>query len=188
MTTLEIAHSLTKPEIAARVTQMAPKLAEITDFTFSHRSKLIRPMISYDTAALALSFVPAAGEMPAKPEPYTYHHLRRDLYNLCCTTGVSIDSRYIVPSAHLTIGRFITQDDFTHSHHGHRVVDPEKVRRWVSEIEEINEWLRKTFWLSEESETDSDWGWSIGQEKGLDCCQGTLWYGNGETVRLGKGF
>jgi hypothetical protein len=28
----------------------------------------------------------------------------------------------------------------------------------------------------------------VGQEKGLDCRQGTLWYGGGETIRIGKGF
>jgi len=34
----------------------------MTDYTLTHRARLIKPMLSYDGAALALSFLPAAGE------------------------------------------------------------------------------------------------------------------------------
>jgi hypothetical protein len=30
--------------------------------------------------------------------------------------------------------------------------------------------------------------WLVGDGKGLDCREGALWYGGGQTVRLGKGF
>jgi hypothetical protein len=162
----------------------------MTDYTFSHRARLIKPMLSYDGAAIALSFLPAAGEnLPPKPKKetetslartqkddiYTYHNLRRDLFNLAWETGVSIDSRYVVPSSHITIGRFLTQDDHD---------TKEKMERFVEKIEGINRWLEEEYWWKEGGEGE----WIVGQEKGLDCRQGTLWYGGGETIRIGKGF
>lgn len=133
-------------------------------------------MLSYDGAAVALSFLPAAGEnLPGGEEgrskeddSFTYHHLRRDLFNIAKETGVSIDSRYVVPSSHITIARFLTQSDHD---------SPEKMRGFVEKIEGLNKGLE-----GEEVQ------WIVGSEKGLDCREGTLWYGGGETVRIGRGF
>ena len=62
MTALEITHSKTAPEIDALVEQLRPVLEEVTDYTLTHRSRLVKPMITYDAQAMALSFLPAAGE------------------------------------------------------------------------------------------------------------------------------
>ena len=201
-------------------------------------------MLSYDSAAVALSFVPAAattttegesadGEGEEEPN-YTYHHLRRDIYNLCKSTGVQIASRYTVPSAHLTIARFLTQRDIlpsssssssSHSQEAHHnddtideldetykpAIDHEKLHRLVGKLEGLNLWLQREYWpssLTSEEAGSADGGqqqekeeeketkrvktsrseWIVGQEKGLDFRKGTLWYGGGETVYLGKGF
>ncbi|EMF12733.1 uncharacterized protein SEPMUDRAFT_85991 [Sphaerulina musiva SO2202] len=192
MTALEVTHSLTEPEIDALVEQIRPHAEAITDYTFNHRCRLVKPMVSFDAQALALSWLPAASE-PSKELPregqndsYTYHHLRRDLFNLVSASGVKIASRYVIPSAHLTIGRFIDKSDFQTSDGN---VDPIKVATLVSKIENINTWLRKTFWPKPGQNTrDRGSEWVVGEEKGLDFRKGTLWYGGGETIRLGKGF
>ena len=191
-------------------------------------------MLSYDSAAIALSFVPAAGEdnsfsqsssRPNEPaqstdkrykgdlEPevkqddnYTYHHLRRSLYELCVEAGVVVASRYTVPSAHLTVARFITQEDISAPRPKNGKAQPaqddemkpeaasvvkEKVQTLVDKIEAINAWLQDEYWPKEGREQaaiKSGGEWIVGEEKGLDCRKGTLWYGGGETVRLGKGF
>jgi hypothetical protein len=183
LTALEITHSLTAPQIKSILSHLGPSTIEkMTDYTFSHRARLIKPMLSYDGAAVALSFLPAAGEnLPTNDggegekgerskddDNFTYHHLRRDLFNVAKETGVSIDSRYVVPSSHITIARFLTQEDHDSG---------EKMRLFVEKIEGINAWLK-----GEGVE------WIVGQEKGLDCRDGTLWYGGGETVRIGRGF
>lgn len=196
MTTLEVTHSRSAEEIADLVRIIRPHLSDITDYTYDHRARLIKPMLSYDSAAIALSFLPAAGEGPGRSvadDRYTYHHLRRDIYNLCCKAGVTVDSRYVVPSSHLTIGRFITSKDM--SRDGTDLADdsspdPEKMKKWVEEIEEINQWLRDEYWPKDEDQSSSDTKgeWRVGKEKGLDCRFGTLWYGGGETIRLGRGF
>lgn len=49
-------------------------------------------------------------------------------------------------------------------------------------------WLEETFWPQEGGERNDEGEWVVGQEKGLDCRRGQLWYGGGETVNLGKGF
>jgi hypothetical protein len=147
-------------------------------------------MISYDGAALALSFLPAAGELlpceksesevrTQEDDNFTYHHLRRDLFNIASKTGVSIDSRYVVPSSHITIGRFLTQDDHD---------TPEKMVNWIKKIEQLNAWLEEEYWPKENGKRREDGEWIVGQERGLDFREGTLWYGGGNTVRIGKGF
>ena len=189
MTTLEVTHSLTAQEIDKLVSTLMPNAAEITDYTLGHRARLVKPLISYDAAAMALSFLPAAGEGSEKhDDSYTYHHLRRDLYNVTKSAGVAIESRYTVPSAHLTIGRFVTQDGLLYKKHGDIVPDPSKMKEWVEAIDAINAWLEGEYWPKKSEGVPAGGEWIVGQEKGLDFRQGTLWYGGGETIRLGTGF
>lgn len=189
MTALEITHSRKIEEIEKLVETMQSAIPTITDYTFDHRARLVKPMIGFDAAALALSFVPAAGEgfsETATSDQFTYHHLRRDLYTLCRDTGVQVDSRYVVPSSHLTVGRFINPKDFSD---GEGKPDPAKMKAFVEKIEEINAWLEAEFWPENGTGHIKDGGeWIVGEEKGLNCRMGTLWYGGGASVRLGKGF
>lgn len=124
---MEITHSKTAEEIDFLVTSLQPSSREIADLTAQpgHAARLIKPMLSFDTAALALSFVPAAGEGLTRPAPssssntsrtpkddkFTYHHLRRKIHSLV-SANIPVASRYIVPSAHLTIARFNTPNPF----------------------------------------------------------------------------
>ncbi|KAK3652687.1 hypothetical protein LTR56_004981 [Elasticomyces elasticus] len=187
MTALEITHSLTASEIDGLVEQMLPEAQEIANHTLQHRARLVKPLLSFDAQALALSFLPAAGEPgePSHDDSYTYHHLRRDLHAKASAAGVKVASRYVIPSAHLTIGRFITKSDFETLD---GAVDHAKVERFIERIESINEWLQAEYWPSEDS-IKAGGEWVVGEEKGLDFRQGALWYGGGgRTVRLGKGF
>ena len=177
MTVLEIAHSKTESGIESLVNAIGDKAVAITNHPRNHRARLVQPMLSYDAAAIALSFMPSAGEdslSTASPE-YTYHHLRRDVHQMSSSSGIDIGSRYTVPSSHLTIARFVTQEDITNK--GGGGIDSQRVSELVNGLEEINAELR--------SETI---GWTIGEEKGLDFRKGKLWYGGGETVHLGQGF
>ena len=192
MTALEMVHSRTAVEVNEIVTTMSAKISEITDHAFTHRARLIKPMLSYDTAAIALSFVPAAGESSpdgrqSSEDAYTYHHLRRDLYDLSKSTGAKVDSRYVVPSAHLTIARFVTQADISLSEDD-ETPDPLKVQKLLDFIEMINANLRRSHWPRHDQPIEVGGEWIVGQERGFDCRKGTLWYGGGQTVRLGKGF
>lgn len=192
MTALEITHSLTAPEIETLVDQLQPVIQQVTDYTYTHRARLVKPLITYDAQALALSFLPAAGEgspsdRTAEDDAFSYHHLRRDLYALATNAGIKVASRYVLPSAHLTIGRFIYNDEFETAEGR---VDHAKVEGLVRVIEECNQWLKDEYWPKDGAEGGVKEGgeWVVGQEKGLDCRWGALWYGGGETIRLGKGF
>lgn len=193
LTTLEVTHSQTPAEIARLVEQMRPSLPALTNFTFTHRSRLVRPMLSYDLAAVAVSFLPAAGEPVTSPPPaddaaaaaathvvndtYTYHHLRRDVFDLARTTGVHVASRYVVPSAHITLGRYLGQED--HATPGMR-------EKWTRTIDEVNAWLEKEVWDVAEGTFAGEW--IVGHEKGIDARSGRLWYGGGRTIMMGEGF
>jgi hypothetical protein len=191
LTVLEIIHSVTNPEVHSIIATIGPAtIAAVADYTYSHRARLIKPMLSYDAAAIALSFVPAAGEgLPLSSssssersmadESFTYHHLRRDLFSIVKKTGVSIESRYVVPTSHITIGRFLSQDDHD---------SPDKMEMFITKIEEINQWLEREYWPKDGGVRKEEWEWIVGHEKGLDVREGRLWYGDGNTVRVGKGF
>lgn len=203
LTALEVTHSRTPAEVASLVRQMRPALPALTNFTFTHRSRLVKPMLSYDLAAVAVSFLPAAGEPVTSPPPcatatatdetgdnrdaphphqtndgYTYHHLRKDVFDLAKTAGgVDITSRYVVPSAHITLGRYLTQEDHA---------TPERRERWTRTIEEINGWLEREVW--DTAGEDFVGEWIVGQERGLDARCGSLWYGGGRSLMMGEGF
>src|SRR6266536_3511990 len=175
MTAMEVTHSLTSQEIDKLVDTLRPSITKIADFPYDHRARLIKPMISYDNAALALSLVPAAGEaLPdgraLEDDKYSYHHLRRDLHDLCSAAGVTVGSRYVVPSAHFTIARFITQDPFSETSNEQEEfkAGPEKLKGWIAKIEEFNAWLQEEYWPKEGEEIKAGGEWIVGEEKGLD--------------------
>ncbi|KAI0179291.1 RNA ligase/cyclic nucleotide phosphodiesterase [Hypoxylon sp. FL1284] len=198
ITTLELDFSRTAAEIEALKETLRPALPAIAGYTYGHRARLVRPMVSYDLSAFALSFVPAACEPPLSPAPvapgaaqplaqetdgsgvgdaYTYHHLRRDAWDLARRAGVAVSSRYVVPSAHVTLGRYLTGADHA---------TPEQRRCWVDAIDAVNAWLEAEVWDNPGSRLVGEW--VVGQEKGLDVRVGTLWYGGGRTVVMGEGF
>jgi hypothetical protein len=196
MTTLEVAHSKTAEEIASLVSRMRPAIPDLTGLPYESRSRLVKPLVSYDLSAVALSFVPASGEEVQSPPPvqphlensvpdgskaegdrYTYHHLRRDVFKTATSTGVAIGSRYVVPSAHITLGRYLTQKDHE---------TPELRERWIQTIDKVNKWLENEVWEVKDGEFIGEW--IVGQERGLDARCGTLWYGGGRTIMMGEGF
>ncbi|KAF4552510.1 Hypothetical protein D9617_10g074930 [Elsinoe fawcettii] len=189
-TTLEITHSLTEPEITELVSRLEPVARKVVDYTYDHRARIIKPKITYDAQAMALSFLPASGEgLPegrtGADDKFTYHHLRKELWSVCTDAGVKVASRYIVPSAHLTLGRFIFADEFKKSDGS---FDHDRMERLVEVIEETNQWLEQNYWPDAQGRIKEGGEWILGQERGLDHRRGTLWYGGGETIVLGKGF
>ncbi|KFY62457.1 hypothetical protein V496_04589 [Pseudogymnoascus sp. VKM F-4515 (FW-2607)] len=159
ITLLEITHSRPPSAIPPFISALSPVIPTIIKAPTKTPSRLVKPLISFDAAAVALSFVPVADEK------FSYHHLRRDLFALASGAGVEVGSRYVVPSAHATLGRFIYGDDHD---------SKEKMEKWVDAIEKINEWLVETYW------GDNGLEWVVDQE--LVLREGRLWYGGGETV------
>ncbi|RDW90473.1 uncharacterized protein DSM5745_02248 [Aspergillus mulundensis] len=194
ITTLEIASSCTQEEIdalAGRLLQdgTAQKLANYIPDN-NHRVRLVKPIVSYDASAMALSFLPAAGEPIAvdkwpHEDAYSYHHLRRDLAATVLESGVALAARYVVPSAHVTIARFVTQNGF--------LLDDEKmdgsnVATLVQRIEGVNAMLKEKYWPREDGEDSipAKGEWVVGQEQGLEFNKGPSWYGGGEKVLVGR--
>lgn len=195
MTTLEIISARTVSEVEAIVSSLkqSGSLHDIVNYTLSHRARLVKPMVNYDASAIAVSFVPAArgaanNPQSAEGDKYTYHHLRSELFDIVTGNGCPIASRYTVPSAHLTIARFITQDGFLLEESGPEgsFVDRERIALLVDTIEKINRRLQTSYWQREYARSRGEW--VVGQEKGLELVKGRTWYGKGDSVLIGEGF
>lgn len=109
--------------------------------------------MSFDSAAVALTFVPAAGEfVPGRlsniNEHYTYHHLRRDVYNMIRQANLPVAPRYNLPSAHVTIARFISHDCFLLGDaEDQGQIDHARVKALIDKIDEINRGWRRNMGL-----------------------------------------
>jgi hypothetical protein len=137
-------------------------------------------MLSYDASAMALSFLPAAEEPtnhPSLNNSYSYHLLRRDLADQVLETGITLGARYVVPSAHVTLARFVSPDGS----------DAKSVMRLVERIEKVNGMLKERYWPAD-GVMPAKGEWVVGQEEGLEMNKGTSWYGGGDKVLVGKGF
>lgn len=143
---------------------------------------------------MALSFLPAAGEPTATggttegkqhDDAYTYHNLRRDLAAQVLQSGIGLAARYVVPSAHVTIARFISQDGFLRDGGG---IDKDRVAALVERIERVNVMLRERYWPggNEAQDMPMKGEWVVGQGQGLEFNKGTSWYGGGEKVLIGR--
>jgi hypothetical protein len=143
---------------------------------------------------MALSFLTAAGEPTARSgeldgdgkrdDAYSYHHLRRDLAGLVLDSGVGLGARYVVPSAHVTIARFVGRNGEKEE----EKVDKENVVALVERIERVNAMLRERYWPAQDGNIQEKGEWFVGHSQGLEFNKGTSWYGGGEKVLVGKGF
>ncbi|KAI5776597.1 RNA ligase/cyclic nucleotide phosphodiesterase [Geopyxis carbonaria] len=165
LTVLELTHSTTAAFVESLVERIGAAAARaMVEWVRdpAHRARLVRPMVSFDAAAIALSF------LPADDSEYSYHHLRRDFYRMSKEAGVGVTSRYVVPSAHITVARFVGAP---------AGAGGEGMTEWTDAIAGINRDLEA--WSG---------SWTIGEERGVDFRKGKLWYGDGETVVQGEPF
>lgn len=195
LTVLEVAHSKTSDEVSDFVKPLRPHVQSLADYTLTHRARLVKPTVSYDPTGVALSFLPAAGEVMLSPVPssagvregvaeevvggdaYTYHHLRGDVEDIIRKSGVRVESRYQVPSAHITLGRYLGTEN-------HEML--EQRGRWARAVEDINTWLENDVWDVRHGDFIGEW--IVGQERGLDLRCGMVWYGGGRSIMVGEGF
>lgn len=191
-TVLEVAHSLTEGQIDELVHTLRSSKnvtgADISGYPLKHKSRLLKPMVSFDASALALSFVPAAGEgspgvSGGHDDHFSYHHLRRDIFDLVRQTGLPVASRYIVPSAHVTIARFINHEGFlVKNASGGEGIDASRVKFLIDRVDRINEVLQKRYWPQDDGSYPEEGEWVVGRDQELVIRKGRLWYGGGQDV------
>ncbi|KAK9234673.1 RNA ligase/cyclic nucleotide phosphodiesterase [Lipomyces kononenkoae] len=162
MTALEILHSAADDAVTHELQRLKPYL----DTLLAPRPApvLVKPMLSFDQNALALSFLPEDSRVGDNGSWYTYHHYRRDLYNIVQKAGVPVESRYQVPSAHVTIARFVKPL-------------ASSMQQWLAKLDEVNNWL--------ETDCGTDIRWAVGDERGSECRCGRIWYGGGYSEATG---
>ncbi|KAJ5730295.1 Ribosomal protein L44e [Penicillium malachiteum] len=180
MTTCEMLSSQSASKMDEVVPLLEKKLPlqRIASYTVIQNPRLVRPIVSYDDTAFALSFIPAA---ESDKDDFTYHHLRRNIWHFASTwSDYRFESRYNVPSAHLTMARFAVPPGADKSEKLDDLCA--RTAAIVEKIENINQQL-----------TSNDWGrfgsfsrgeWILGHERGLEVNKGRSWYGKGEALLL----
>lgn len=154
MSVLEIIHSATPLEVENLLQDLKPNLRQILHLNRS--TTLCRPLVCFDASAVALTFI------PIDTDPYTYTHMRADIFDRV-SQSVPIESRYQVPSAHITLIRFVEK------------ITGDKVKLFLDTIDRINRKLEH-----------STVTWTVGSEHGLSCRCGRIWYGGGWTEHTGN--
>ncbi|KAG5368976.1 hypothetical protein CJU90_1224 [Yarrowia sp. C11] len=145
---LEVAHSVTEETVQNLLQNLKPTISDLKNVP--EDVVLVKPLVCFDNSAVALTLVPDDHSV------FTYTHYRAWLHKAVSDTGVQVESRYQVPSAHITIGRFTD------------TVDEETVDAFVTAIETINEKLE-----------NSALEWHIGEEREVEVRCGRIWYGGG---------
>ncbi|EAW25191.1 uncharacterized protein NFIA_106800 [Aspergillus fischeri NRRL 181] len=185
MTVLVVAYYLTPGELAATVPRLMPSLRKVAGFHEAHRARLVKPRLSFSDSGVALSYVPAAGEITddrAMDESYTYLHLRRDIFNLCRGQVLDVNAQHPPTSCHITVARFVTTED----HSSGSKPDHTAIAAWVSAIEKINEMIAMEYWPRGGTAPEAG-NWIIGEDRGLDIREGTTWYGGGRSLEFPPG-
>ncbi|KAE8395617.1 RNA ligase/cyclic nucleotide phosphodiesterase [Aspergillus alliaceus] len=164
---LEIAYSFTEDQIDSL----------IVVYSFSYRTRLIKPIVSFDSVAIALSFVPTAGKasdarQSTAEDVYSYHHLCQDIFDIVQAAGTPLASRWLSQEG---------------TGLGKSAVDPVKTKQLTDKIEDINQKLQAEYWPNQ-NEVNGHGEWLVGQEKGLVIRRGRLWYSGGEDVQVGLGY
>lgn len=154
MSLLEIIHSVTPLEVDNLLKDLKPNLGQILHL--DRGTTLCRPLVCFDASAVALTFI------PIDTDPYTYTHMRADIFDRV-SQSVPIESRYQVPSAHITLIRFVEK------------ITGNKVKLFLDTIDRINRKLEH-----------STVTWTVGSEHGLWCQCGRIWYGGGWTEHTGN--
>ena len=177
-TVLEVTHSEPLSYVLSLAKQLAPIIPELIALpTTTHGCRLVKPLITFDAAGVALSFVPHT-QMLAKGRMQhlvpTIHHLRRELWQRITKRGVPIESRYRVPTAHITLARFVSAGttksaSLLPADEQYFKCSKEKIREFMDKIERLNEGLEDDMTV-----------WEL--KNGLVCRVGDLWYGGGWTV------
>ncbi|KAJ7669482.1 RNA ligase/cyclic nucleotide phosphodiesterase [Mycena polygramma] len=184
ITVTEVAHSHTPEEIRNLVDRVRPVLPDLADLlrdraVEGRRAKLDAPRVTWDAGGIALSFLPRSDAGGG----WGYHHLRRDVFDILGRV-LEVNSRYVLPSAHITIARYIApmgEGEMRALGRTLEVVN-EALEAW-SKGEERSEGTtvdgRPRERMSEELRVIERAEWTVGEEQGLEVRAGACWYGDG---------
>lgn len=155
LSVIELSHRHTVSQLRSVAGEIGTlRIQNILDLvsTLSIKPGLVAPTISFDKMGIALNY------LPSDAISYTYHHLRSDMHAVALDSGIKgIDMCYTAPSAHITIGRFISNKFFETA---------EARKKFVQLVKDLNDVQR--------GEKDA---WTVGESQGLEMQLGYLKFG-----------
>lgn len=181
MTVLVVALHLSADELDSSMPRLKPLLENMSKFHADHQTRLVKPAIFFSDSGVVLSYVPCAGEIAdgqAVGDDYTFLHLQRDLFELCCEYGIDMSAQKNPGSCYMTLGRFIDGEN----RDSDARPDAAAMARWLAGVEKINQTLRREYWPSEGAAPAAG-NWIVGRD-GFDIRKGRSWYGGGQSVPL----
>jgi hypothetical protein len=196
LTVLELSHRHSVPQLQATYDALTKETAQaMTNIPSSlpkcQTIRLVKPFLSFDEKAVAVTFVPDASNASYATNGYasdeddkvhdsdhfTYQHLRSEMHKLAMKSGIKIDTCYTTATAHITLGRFIGDSVFApssvnHDADGANDDDTQtRTRNFVKLVQEINKELESSLW------GEDGMKWVIAGDKGLECQFGYVKWG-----------
>jgi hypothetical protein len=157
MTLLEILCVGTSRHLSSVVAKIKPHLHELLQ---TKGCRLVQPMLTCDRVAFAITFVSPVDDN------WGHLHLREQIWENCVDcVGVMPRMRYCLPSAHVTIARWI----------GPATGDIVRIQEIVGQINAKIEEIWK----------DVGGLWTVadnGGAEGVRCLSGLIWYGIGDEL------
>ena len=153
ITVYEVSHSRTTEQLQPLVAAIRSHGSQLFDALPLDRVKFDSPLVNYDTAAVALTF------LPVDVDGCDITVLRAELGRRVAALGIEWDGRYVPSSAHITIGRFIRPQ-----------LQCATMDQWLGQMDKLRERCKQ--WQGE---------WCLAHGP-LQVMTGKSWYGGGDVV------
>ena len=153
LTVFEVTHSRTSEQLQPLVRAVRSHGSRLFDALPVDRVKLDSPLLNCDNAAVALTF------LPVDVDGNDITTLRAEVSRRMSALGLKLDGRYVLSSAHVTIGKFI-KPQLQHA----------TMEQWLARLEQLREECKG--WQGE---------WCLADGP-LQVMTDKSWYGGGTVV------
>lgn len=153
VTVYEITHSKTPQQLQPLVSAIRSHGLRLFEALPVERVKFDAPLVNFDTAAVAVTF------LPVNVDGYSIAAFRSELAGRLSELGVEWDGRYVAPTAHVTIARFVKPE-----------LQNATMEQWLLKLDELREQCQQ--W---------EGGWCLADAR-LQVMTDKSWYGGGTVV------
>ena len=153
ITVYEVTHSRTAEQLQPLLAAVRSHESQLFSALPVDRVRFDSPLLNYETSTVALTL------LPVDVGDYDITTLRAEVGERLSAVGVQWEGRYVAPTAHITIGRFIRSQ-----------LQRATMEQWLAKLDELRDECRQ--WQGE---------WCLAHGS-LQVMTAASWYGHGTVV------